>query len=452
MWPVNPFAATRDSFHVLGVGARRFLAFSFLNTLSWQMLVGSVLVLHARALGVPPAAVGLLVAIVPYTLVLSLAVSSWVDRIGARRMMMAGWTARNLLAFPLVLTPWIYARWGSHAAGTALMAGVLCFCTMRSLSCAGWFPWLHEIVPDGERGRYFSMEMILVQVVNVSIGLATFGFLGGHPALWKFGALAAVGIAAGLTSIGLMRRIPGGGPCAPRSRRRGPVVDLRLVLRDGPFVSYMVWTSLGLFVTAGQSTLVVLSLRDHLRITPGLIMFTAAVGSAAAMVVGPWWGRLADCHGSGPVQVLAGALMAVALGGFALLHPGSRLALVVTLSAGCVVSYSGFVVAASRGMLQRMRPALRSGYSAVWQSVTSVATGTSSVLVGWVLQRLGDPAYEGLCLVYSLLMAMAVVRYALDRGDSAGLAEELRAQFDAERPVVSMVRLCRYVFDPPDPE
>jgi len=452
MWPLNPFAATRDSFKVLGLGARRFLAFSFLNTVSWQMLVGSVLVLHARALGVPPAVVGLLVAIMPFTLVLSLAVSSWVDRIGARQMMMAGWTARNLLAFPLVLTPWIYGRWGSRAAGLAVVAGVLCFCTMRSLSCAGWFSWLHEIVPDGERGRYFSMEMILVQVVNVGIGLAAFVFLGSRPALWKFGALSAVGIAAGLASISLMRRIPGGGPCGPRSRRRGPLVDLRLVLRDGPFMSYTLWTSLGLFVTAGQSTLIVLDLRDHLRITPGLIMFTTAVGSATAMVVGPWWGRLADRHGSGPVQVLAGAMMAAALGGFALLHQGSLLGLVVTMSAGCVVSYSGFVVAASRGMLQRMRPALRSGYSAVWQSVTSVATGASSVLVGLVVQRLGDPAYAGLCLAFSLLMGLAVLRYALARGESAGLAEELRAQFDAERPVVSMVRLCRYVFDPPDPE
>ncbi len=306
MWPLNPFATRLHSLRLLGNAARRFLLFSFLNTVSWQLLVGSVLVLHARALAIPSSIVGIVVSIMPFTLVLSLVVSHWVDRIGPRRMMTAGWTARNLMAFPLVLTPWIYATWGSRAAGVALFTGVLCFCTMRSLTCAGWFPWLHEIVPETERGRYFSMEIILVQVVNVGIGVATFLFLGRDPALWKFGALSAAGIAAGLASISLMRRIPGGGP-SPSCRRRRAAVDLRLVLRDRGFMTYAWWTSLGLFVTVGQSTLTVLSMRDYLHIAPSMIMFATAMGSAAAMAACPWWGRLADRHGSGPVQVLSGS-------------------------------------------------------------------------------------------------------------------------------------------------
>jgi MFS family permease len=451
MWPLNPFATRLDSLRLLGNAARRFLLFSFLNTVSWQLLVGSVLVLHARALAIPSGVVGVVVSIMPFTLVLSLVVSHWVDRIGPRRMMTAGWTARNLMAFPLVLTPWIYAVWGSHAAGVALFTGVLCFCTMRSLTCAGWFPWLHEIVPGNERGRYFSMEIILVQVVNVGIGLGTFLFLGHHPALWKFGALSAVGIAAGLASISLMRRIPGGGPSLS-TRRRHALVDLRLVLRDRSFMSYARWTSLGLFVTVGQNTLTVLSMRDYLHIAPAMIMFTTAMGSAAAMVAGPWWGRLADRHGTGPVQVLSGILMAIALASFALLRERTPLGIVIPVSAACVVAYSGFFVAANRGMLQRMRPALRAGYSAMWLSITSVAMGSSSVLVGLVVQHAGPHAYWGLCLAYSALIAMAVLRYATLHEESVGLAAELRSQFDPERPILSLIRLCRYVLNPPPAE
>ncbi len=415
MWPVNLFAATRDSIRVLGVAARRFLAFSFLNTVSWQLLVGSVMVLHARALGVPPSAVGVVVSIMPFTLVLSLAVARWVDTLGPRRMMLAGWTARNLTAFPLVLTPWIHAHWGSRAAGAALFAGVFCFCVMRSLSCAGWFPWLHEIVPSGERGRYFSLEMILVHVVNLGIGLVSFLVLGRQPALWKFGALSAVGIAAGLASLALMRRIPGGGPCPVRRRRGGAFLNLRLVLRDRSFMTFTGWAGLGLFVTAGQGTLVVLSLRDFLRVTPGLIMLATAVGSGAAMVTGSWWGRAADRGGSGRVQALSGLAMTLALAAFAGLRPGTALPLVVVCFTACVVSSSGFSIATSRGMLQHMRPALRSGYGAVWQSITSVAVGSSSVLVGCVIQKAGDPAYPGLCLAYAGLMAVAALRYGLAR-------------------------------------
>lgn len=449
MWPVNPFATTLTSLRLLGPAARRFLFFSFLNTVSWQMLVGSVLVLHARALDIPSGFVGMIVAIMPLTLVFSLGMTSWVDRIGPRRMMTAGWTARNLMAFPLVLTPWIYATWGSRAAGVALFAGVFCFCTMRSLTCTGWFPWLHEIIPATERGRYFSAEIILVQIVNVGIGLATFLFLGRHAALWKFAALAGLGMVAGLTSIGLMRRIPGGGP-SPAKRHRTALLDFRLVLRDRSYMSFVLWTSLGLFVTVGQGTLTVLSMRDYLHVAPSLIMLTTAVGSTAAMAVGPWWGRLADRHGSGPVQVLSGSSMAAGLGCFALLRESTPVGFTIPVYALCVASYSGFFVAASRGMLERMRPRLRAGYSAMWQSVTSVAMGASSILIGLVVQHVGGNAYWGLCVAYAVLIALAVLRYATLHEESVALAAELRAQFDIAQPMISIMRLCRYVLDPPD--
>ncbi|OGV70720.1 MAG: hypothetical protein A3K19_27395 [Lentisphaerae bacterium RIFOXYB12_FULL_65_16] len=442
-----------ESLRLLGPAARRFLYFSFFNTMSWQLLVGSVLVLHARALDIPAGSVGLIVSIMPFTLVLSLVVSPWVDRIGPRRMMTAGWTARNLMAFPLVFTPWIYAAWGSHAAGVALFGGVLCFCIMRSLTCAGWFPWLHEIIPETERGRYFSIEMLLVQLVNVTIGVGTYFFFSGHPALWKFGALSAVGIASGLFSIGIMRRIPGGGPRLSL-RQRNAWVELRLVLRDRAFVSYNFWTSLGFFVTVGQNTLLVLTLRDFLHVTPALIMLTTAVGATTAMAAGPWWGRLADRHGTGPVQVISGTAMALALAGFAFLREGTPMGFVIPVYATCVVSYSGFFVAANRGMLQRMRPSLRAGYSAVWLSATSIAMGSSSVLIGFVIQQLGPLGYGywGLCLAYSALIALAVLRYSTLHVENVELAAELRSQFDPGRPFVSMMRTCRYLLDPPEAE
>ncbi|NLF15792.1 MAG: MFS transporter [Lentisphaerae bacterium] len=434
---------------LLGPAARRFLIFTFLNTVSWQTLVGSVLVLHARALGMPPGTVGLMVAIMPSTLVLSLGMTAWVERLGPRRLMTAGWTARNLLAFPLVLTPWLYAVWGSRVACWALFAGVLSFCTLRSLTCTGWFPWLHEIIPATERGRYFSSEIILVQVVNIGIGLATFVFLGRNPALWKFAALAGLGITAGLTSISLMRRIPGGGPGVSRRPHRA-LLDLRLVGRDRAFLSFVLWTSLGYFVTVGQGTLIVLSMRDYLHIAPAWIMLTTSAGSAAAMLAGPWWGRLADRHGSGPVQVLSGTAMALALAAFACLREPAALPLVMPIFALCVASYSGFFVAASRGMLQRMRPRLRAGYSAVWQSLTAVAMGSSSVLIGLVIQRVGDPAFTILPLAYAVLMVVAVLRYATLPEESLALASELRAQFNPAQPFISILLACRYVLDPPE--
>ena len=44
----------------LGDAPRRFLAFLFLNIISWQSVIGTILVLHARALGIDTAYVGVL--------------------------------------------------------------------------------------------------------------------------------------------------------------------------------------------------------------------------------------------------------------------------------------------------------------------------------------------------------------------------------------------------------
>ncbi|MBN2450844.1 MAG: MFS transporter [Lentisphaeria bacterium] len=433
----------------MGPGPRRFLGFSFLNTFSWQALVGSVLILHARALDLPPVAVGVLMSLTPFSMVLTLIAGPLSERVGPRRLMVIGWLLRYAAAAPLMLTPWIAAVWGPRGAGLALFAGVLSFCTIRALACVGWFPWLHEIIPGSERGRYFSLEMILVQVVNVVVGVGTFSLLGSRPEAWKFGITSAVGIAAGFASVLLILRIPGGGPArcsvgVPRGR------NVRLVLRDRPFLRYVGWTSLGTFVTAGHSTLLTLAMRDSLGIAPAMIMLTTAVGAAAAMTAGPWWGRLADRHGTGPVQGLAGLALAIGLGGFGLLRSGTHpQAGAMVLFAVCAVGYCGFFVGSNRGMLQRMRPRVRAAYSAVWQSLTSIAAGTSHIVLGQVIQKGGDGGARAACVGYAVLIVLVGWRCAALPEAGMALREELRGLFQPARPFLSIARACWYLVNPP---
>jgi hypothetical protein len=80
--------------------------------------------------------------------------------------------------------------------------------------------------------------------------------------------------------------------------------------------------------------------------------------------------------------------------------------------------------------------------------------GTSVVLIGFVIQHAGPLGYGywGLCAAYAALIALAVVRYSTLHGENVELAAELRSQFDPGRPFVSMMRTCRYILDPPEPE
>ena len=62
--------------------ARLFLAFLFLNVLSWQCLIGTVMVLHARAIGIGAGAVGLLISMLYFEGVMGEVTNPQAERYG----------------------------------------------------------------------------------------------------------------------------------------------------------------------------------------------------------------------------------------------------------------------------------------------------------------------------------------------------------------------------------
>ena len=83
----------------------------------------------------------------------------------------------------------------------------------RWLLCpaGGWLPWLHEIVPEKERGTYFGAEVSVAHCVSV-FAMLVLGFtLEGDPSLTRFLAIYGFGLAAGFASVYFMSRVPGGG-------------------------------------------------------------------------------------------------------------------------------------------------------------------------------------------------------------------------------------------------
>ena len=185
----------------LGDPPRRFLTFQFLNVISWQSVIGTILVLHARALGIDTVRVGLLNSFMYFASVLGIVTKPLAERIGSKRLLMTGWTLRNILVAPIVLSPWVYSRWGTDGAMILLAVTTGLFCITRALAGIAWSSWIHEIVPLSNLARFYTVETILTRLLAVGFGIVTFFFLGAHPQLWRFAAIAACGVIAGLVSI-----------------------------------------------------------------------------------------------------------------------------------------------------------------------------------------------------------------------------------------------------------
>lgn len=437
----------RLQLEALDAGPRRFLAFILLNVLSWQCLIGPVLVLHARALGVDRGSVGVLYSLLFFAGVLGVLTKGLAERYGSKRLLMAGWTARNLLVLPVVLTPLVMLKWGAGPAAVLLFVTSGLFSMTRALAGIAWLSWLHEIVPPAQLGRFFAAETVVTRLLAVAFGVFAFFVLGRNPPLWRFAAVAGLGVSFGLLSIRVLRRVPGGGPAAGG----GEVAwsGFREVLRDRMFMGFLGCVAWFSFVYVGQGLLVVLLLRDELSLGPGLILLLTTCGNVLAVSTSTRWRRIADRHGSAKVMATAGLLVVLCLIVIGCL-PGGRapLVLVAAVCALLPVAESGNYVAASRGYMLRMRPEMRHATNAVWGAGTALPGGISAVMMGFWLRSGLTGHYVIAAWGYALIMLIGVwlcLRLPVPDLDRDGGASALH---DPRRPIGSLLRMLQYVLRP----
>ncbi|HSH13639.1 MAG TPA: MFS transporter, partial [Desulfurivibrionaceae bacterium] len=370
---------------------RRFLYFSTINVISWQCLIGHPLILFGRALDMPPAWVGLVIGLLPLSMLLVIFTGPLVEWLGPRRLLTWGWLLRNLFAATVITIPWAIKLWGRPGGWLVLLFATLGFCVFRALSVGGWFPWLHEVLPPHLRGRYLSAETALAQVVTIMVVMVCGTILGQRGELDGFFLIYAVGIGTGMASIALIRRIPGGERQAPVLTGEAPGSSLAPILRDRSYMRFVLQSFFCLAVMTGQSSIAVMYLRDVLLYSDRHIMYLAAAGSlAVALLIGYWVSRAGR---TGSTQAMTGMLLTHSF--FALawlcLLPGrpwtNGLALAAVISN--TFCNAAFITLATRDMLQRVRQPGRVGYTNVWIIATSLATGAVPILTGLLVDWLG---------------------------------------------------------------
>ncbi|MCX5759730.1 MAG: hypothetical protein NTU83_14745, partial [Candidatus Hydrogenedentes bacterium] len=284
---------------------RRFLLFIVFNVVSWQCIIGPALVLFARKIDMPPSWVGFLISFTPLSMLLVVATGLLVTRYGAKRVMFVAWTLRNMIACLVFAMPWAMARWGAASGGYVLMAATFGFCLMRAVGAGGWFPWLHEVVPEPQRGAYFSSEAAISQLLSVGIALFQAWVLRGDPGPERFIAIYAVGIAAGFISTIWMYRIPGGRGSPTPVTIRSDVAAYRRTLSDRPFILFVIVASLCFSATSWLGSASVLYLRDALGISSRFIMIVMAASSVCIMLTIRPWARFAEPNGSAQAMYLS---------------------------------------------------------------------------------------------------------------------------------------------------
>lgn len=202
------------------------LVFSFFNALTWQIAIGTPMVLFAERLGASTLQVGLAYSFVFLLTPIQILSTALIPRYGFKRVMLGGWRSRSVfLAVPVVLA--VLAVHGVSPWMTGLLIwSVFLFCLCRAIGTAAAYPWFYAILPPNVRGRYFAGDQYISGVGGVATLLASAALFALLPIYWALLAQYLIALAGSMLSYYALCRLP--------DAARPPPIGLSSVLRDTP--------------------------------------------------------------------------------------------------------------------------------------------------------------------------------------------------------------------------
>lgn len=284
---------------------RAGLVFGFFNALSWQIGIGTPMVLFAEQLGATPFQVGLAYSFVFLLTPVQIVSTTLLPRFGFKTLMLGCWRIRSLfLAVPAVLAgiaqsgeqPWM-AR--------ALIWSVFFFCLFRSIGSASGLSWFYSILPEKLRGRFFAGDQFFSAVASVGTLLACAGLFALLPVYSALLLQYLLALAGSTVSQLALNKLPDAD--RPASIRLGTVIrdTPRHLLTPSPFRHYVWLAVLFAVLTTPIPPFVAYYLKVGPRISSGQIMLFEVLRYAGVMTAAWVIRRRIDATGAKPFFLLA---------------------------------------------------------------------------------------------------------------------------------------------------
>jgi MFS family permease len=396
-------------------GLHNIFLFGTFNALSFQIVLSSPMVLYAKSLGASSTILGIIAGMMPLLVILQIPAASHLARVGYRRFVLGGWTARVAMIFAMCLVP-LTERFLDAANRLALILILLfTFNLSRGISSAGWLPWITALVPAALRGRYLAREAAWGAVGSLGAFLLAGLVLGQHPAAWQFSVVFLLSAIFGATSLGFLGRIPDVPAAAEETSRSTAPVPWRAIAGFPPF-RRLLWFQIGWsLASGGLSTFVVAYLKVQTPMTEQTILLASSVLFLGGLSSLWLMGLRLDRYGSRPVIGFSLLVWLFICAGWTLVA-GRVLAptipLVVVLQFLMGLGTVLINMSATRLAMVIVPEMGRAHFFAMYSVVGSLALGISPVLWGVMIDALRplDAAWGAIhCNRFSMFFAAAGV-------------------------------------------
>lgn len=420
-------------------GLHHAFSFSAFNALSFQIVLGSPMILYARTLDASATVLGIIAGMMPLLVIFQIPAANHINRIGYRRFVLAGWSTRVLFIFGLALVPLTSGFLDVANRLALLLALLFCFNLSRGISSCAWLPWITQLVPAEMRGRYLARDVAVQNLASFITFLVAAFTLSGATQAWQFAALFAFSAFMGTISLAFLKRIPDVPIPETVKTSQTPVPWLEMI-RFTPFRKLLRAAVAWSVAYGGISAFTVAFLKANSGLSEGQILLISSVAFLGG--VSSLWllGSRFDRVGSKPVLGAAGVGWLLVLGGWGALaggglRPNLGLILLLQFVMGLLAAA---VSMANNKLAMGIVPALgRNHFFAIFSVVSNVTLGLAPIAWGLLIDAVGDRAPVWLGLEwnrFTVFFAGAAVAFAallatvqrLDEPKAASLQTLLR--------------------------
>lgn len=370
-------------------GLTNVFVFALFNALSFQIVLGSPMILYAKSLAASATVLGIITGMMPLLVILQIPAANYVDRVGYKRFVYAGWGARVSVIFLMALVPLTGVFLDTTSRLALMLMLLFLFNLSRGISSSAWLPWLTSLVPAEVRGKYLAREAGWVSFGSFLALTWSAVCLGREPGAWRFAVDFGFSAIMGAISLSFLKRIPDVEIPERVRTSRTPVPFLEMA-RYAPFRK-LLWGVLGWSVAyGGMTTFTVAFLKVQTRWADSeilLVVSTSFLGGLCSL----FFGAVLDRLGSKPVLLLSFFVWAIIALGWSLVA-GRVLAPQVLLMVLLQV-LMGFLAAlvnmANTRLAMAVIPVMgRSHFFAIYSVVLNVTLGLAPIFWGLIIDAL----------------------------------------------------------------
>lgn len=295
------------------VGRRMFINFELINTLSFSLLAGNIIMLLLMKFGASKVLLGIVQAM-PYAAYLFMPLAkALVPHFGLVRTFGTAWTIRYLVIAPIVLAP-LVVLWGYPAWGIGLvLLGYSLFQMTRGFGLVSISPLVQAISAGKDRGSWLSLKNMVVYGASMVAGLLISFSLSGDAPLERYSILMGAGMILGLVACSFIFRIPE--PEGGKDSAKSPFfADLREALSETTYRRFFLAFGLYYFVSGMGRSFYVVYARKAAGFNDDTAMLLMVLSGLGPIAMG-WFSRMAlDRLGAKPLFILfhGGFLLATA--------------------------------------------------------------------------------------------------------------------------------------------